>query len=757
MITGRTLLAFCAAVVCPALSTVASADTGPVAGVEAVRQVSAPQERSSVEADTFRDEAVRLLIRRARVERGNEAAGLASWEATIRERISVGLTTQDLRRDRGLFTSERVGRVRWDSAGVETIRWFGIKRAVPIVGDRAEIDVGSPEDLETFPLDPAGDRLNLGGSPFHHPLAPDAGQHYRFASGDTMRVILPSGEEIILAEVRVEPRESDFEVLAGSLWFDLRTAALVRGAFRPARPFDLALDEPDEAGDVPGFLKPIVVRVEAMIVEYALYDLRWWLPTRVRFEGEGRVGSLMTIPLVVETSAQAVEVNEPGLDPDFPFPDGWTRSEVRPCDEPENRRRGRRRGDEARDAEAEEKEVEEKDAEGKDVELCENPARATRIILLPPEESLAAWFEGTDADEIYEEEPFTGEELNDIRDRLGRILLPPAPVTAPNVRLAAFRYNRVEALSGGIRVDVPLDGVTRVIGEARIGLADLVPNLSTSLVREEGNGELRMSAYWRLQDTGDWGNPFALLPSVQALLLAYDDAEYYRVTGVSLGWIGGSRIRTAVRAFAEGHRDAPKETNVSLPHLLSGYDFPENVNAETVTLFGVSGRIRWQAGRDPDRTIFAATAWSEAAVGDRDFVRFAGTGSAHLPVFPRIELAFEASVGSSIGSPPPQRYYYLGGVWTLRGFPNTPSANNGTAFWLGRVELGTRDPLVRFILFSDIGWAGDRSSFTFHDPAISAGLGVSAFDGLVRFDVARSLQGRDPNAWRVYLSVDGLM
>jgi len=740
MKTGRTLLAFFAVVACPSLSTVASADGGRAAGIRAMRQEFAPQERSSVEPDTFRDEAARQLIRRARVERGKEAAGLASWEATIRERISVGLTTQDLRRERGLFTSERVGRVRWDSAGVETIRWFGIRRAVPIVGDRAEIDVGSPENLETFPLDPAGDRLNLGGSPFHHPLAPDAGQHYRFASGDTMRVILPSGEEIVLAEVRVEPRESDFEVLAGSLWFDLRTAALVRGAFRPARPFDLALDEPEEAGDVPGFLKPIVVRVEAMIVEYALYDLRWWLPTRVRFEGEGRIGSLMTIPLVVETSAQAVEVNEPGLDPDFPFPDGWTRSEVRPCDEPENRRRERHRGEEAKEAEP-----------------CEDPAGATRIILLPPEESLAAWFEETEAKEMYAEKPFTDEELNNIRDRLGRILLPPAPATAPTVRLAAFRYNRVEALSGGVRVDVPLDGATRLVGEARIGLADLVPNLSAALVRDQGNGELRMSGYWRLQDTGDWGNPFALLPSVQALLLAYDDAEYYRVTGVSLGWMGGGPIRTAVRAFAEGHRDAPKETNVSLPHLLSGYDFPENVDAETVTLFGVSGRVRWQAGRDPNRAIFAATAWSEAAVGDRDYVRFAGTGSAHLPVMPRIELAFEASVGSSIGSPPPQRYYYLGGVQTLRAFPNTPSANNGTAFWLGRVELGTRDPLVRFILFSDVGWAGDRSSFTFDDPAISVGLGVSAFDGLIRFDAARSLQGRDPNAWRVYLSVDGLM
>lgn len=723
----------------------------------AFRSDSVPPGRTSIEADTFRDEAVRELIRRARAERGREAAGLASWESTIRERISVGLTTQDIRRERGLFTSERVGRVRWDSTGVETIRWFGIRRAVPIAGEGAEIEAESPENLTEFPVDPAGDRLVLAGSPFHHPLADDAGDYYRFASGDTMRVILPSGEEVVLAEVRVEPRTSDFEILAGSLWFDLSSAALVRGAFRPARPFDLQLDEPEEAEDVPGFLKPIILRVEAMIVEYALYDLQWWLPTRVRFEGDGQLGSLLTIPVVVEAFTQDVEINEPGLDPEFPVPEGWTRSEIGPCDDPHEGRRRERDRDEPVEDEAEEQEAREEGKQPDDAEPCENPDGPTRIILLPPEESLVAWFDSDEESQLSDAEPFNDEELNQIRDRLGRITLPPAPATKPVIRLAGFRYNRVEALSGGVRAEVPLDGETRLIGEARIGLADLVPNLSASLVQRYGSGELEMAGYWRLQDVGDWGNPFGLLPSAQALLLAYDDAQYYRVTGASIGWRGGGPVRTELRVFAEGHRNAPKETDVSLPHLLSDYEFPENVTAENVTLFGVSGRVRLQAGRDPDKPIYTATMWAEGAVGDRDYARFAGSGSVGVPIAKLAELALEASAGSSIGTPPPQRYYFLGGVETLRAFPNTPDAHRGTAFWLGRVELGTRNPALRFVLFSDLGWAGSRSEFAFDDPAISAGIGVSGLDGLIRLDVARSLQGRDPNAWRVYLSVDGLI
>jgi len=751
-----------AIVVCCALLSLCAA--GPARAVSPPQTTahgtdSIPPGRSSFEADTFRDEAARELIRRARAERGREAAGLASWESTIRERISVGLTTQDIRRERGLFTSERVGRVRWDSTGVETIRWFGIRRAVPIAGEGAEIEVERPENLTEFPVDPAGDRLVLAGSPFHHPLADDAGDYYRFASGDTMRVILPSGEEVVLAEVRVEPRTSDFEILAGSLWFDLASAALVRGAFRPARPFDLQLDEPEEAADVPGFLKPIVVRVEAMIVEYALYDLQWWLPTRVRFEGDGQIGSLLTIPVVVEAFTQDVEINEPGLDPEFPVPEGWTRSEIGPCDDPHE---GRRRRDE-RDAPDEDEEEQEDRVEAEaageaqDAEPCENPDGPTRIILLPPEETLVEWFDSDEESQLSNEEPFSSDELNQIRDRLGKITLPPAPTAEPTIRLAGFRYNRVEALSGGVRAEVPLDGETRLIGEARIGLADLVPNLSASVVRRSGDGEVEMAGYWKLQDVGDWGNPFALLPSAHALLLAYDDAQYYRVAGLSVGWRGGGTTRTELRLFGERHIDAPKETDVSLPHLLSDYEFPENVTAEKATLFGVSGRVRLQAGRDPDKPIYTATVWAEGAVGDREYIRYAGSGSVGAPIARVAEVALEASAGSSVGTPPPQRYFFLGGVETLRAFPNTPDANRGTAFWLSRVELGTRNPALRFVLFSDLGWAGSRSDFTFDDPAISAGIGISGLDGLIRLDVARSLQGREPNAWRVYLSVDGLI
>ena len=705
--------------------------------------------QGTARADT--DSAAFRLIERARAARGSEAEGLASWEGTVVERVSVGFATEDISRERGLYRGDRVARVRWDSAGRETVRWLGIRRRVPVAGDRADVDVDGDENLYTFPLDPVGDRLNLGGSSFVHPLAAGAERDYRYASGDTTRILLPdAGREIVLVEVRVAPRRSEFDLLAGSLWFDRESAALVRGAFRPARPFDLQLDEPDEAEDVPGFLKPITLTVEVMVVDYALYDLRWWLPTRLRFEGEGRVGSLFRLPLVVQSTATDVRVNEPGLDPDFPLPGGWTRTVIHPCENDARRSR-------ARDREPGEPPGVVSPGDTTTAEAtCPDGRVGERIVILPPPERLDAWWATAEADSVAAAEPaFDETELAGLLQRVRDVVVPPSPAAPPEIRVAAFRFNRVEGLSGGARGTIPLDGVTVLAAEARIGTADLDPNLRLDLARRGTDGTVTVAAYRGLESAADWGDPFSLRSSAHAFLLGYDDGMYYRATGASLGWSGSGTVRGHARLFVEAQRDAPKETDTSLPHWISESELPENVVAEDVDLVGFDARVRAQAGRDPERIVLAASAWLEAATGDRSYLRFAGEGSLHVPLFRPLAAAVALSAGSTAGTLPAQRQWFLGGVETLRGFPG--GALRGSAFWLGRLELSTRDPGIRFLGFLDAGWAGDRADVRFDDPALAAGVGVSALDGLLRLDVARSLRGRDPDAWRVYLSFDALL
>jgi hypothetical protein len=54
-------------------------------------------------------------------------------------------------------------------------------------------------------------------------------------------------------------------------------------------------------------------------------------------------------------------------------------------------------------------------------------------------------------------------------------------------------------------------------------------------------------------------------------------------------------------------------------------------------------------------------------------------------------------------------------------------------------------------LFADIGWTGDRANIgEVGRPLSGVGIGLSAFDGLVRFDVARGLYPREQTRVALY-------
>lgn len=107
--------------------------------------------------------------------------------------------------------------------------------------------------------------------------------------------------------------------------------------------------------------------------------------------------------------------------------------------------------------------------------------------------------------------------------------------------------------------------------------------------------------------------------------------------------------------------------------------------------------------------------------------------------------------GSSVGSLPTQRLWYLGGSQTVRG--QTPdTTRSGNAFWLTRAELGSNDVGFRPTVFADLGWVGDRTKFSdVGRPMSGVGAGVSFLDGLFRFDVARGLYPRGQYRVDLYL------
>lgn len=703
-------------------------------------------QRADAPPDTFRDPAVEALFARAQAARLRDIEGIQSYEGTLRERIYVGITAARFRRERGLFERERVARLRWSSDGERAIHWLGARQAIPIVGadtwrdevlaegrtGRAgnEISVDMrrevPDDLlrdvelPAFSFDPAGDRLAFGGDWALHPLSDTAMAHYRYASGDTLRIHLPPDRDVVLYEVLVEPRRSDFHLVAGSLWFDAESASLVRATYRPARAFNLLLDEPDDAEDVPGFLQPIEAEINYITVEYSLQEFRFWLPRRFALEGEARLGRLARIPLTVEWSVAEYEVNEPrsSIPVTGPLPPGWSRREQRVEDD-----QGR-------------------------VSYVTVLVPETRDLLTSAHLSRDFGQRGPTA--------FTDAEVDQLRDEL-QALLPTYRRFQPQLSWGLgglHRYNRVEGLSLGASATLPLAPSTSVTLEGRFGLSDREPGGTLTLRHGPEDRRWVLTAYHRLDGMGDWTSPFSLTTSLEALLFGSARSQYYRATGASLGRErGGDGFSASVEGFYERHGAVSVATGFSVKGLFSDDDTVASViPADEASVGGVRGELRWFRGTDPNGLILTGNLLGEVAGGDAAYRRGALILSASHPLPLGLAGALEVGGGALWGDFLVQRSFFLGASGSLRGFD--ADVVGGSSFWRARAELASGFAGARLALFSDAGWAGPRDDFTLDDPLVSVGVGTSLLDGLLRFDVARAV--RRGGGWKVHFYLDGL-
>jgi hypothetical protein len=175
-----------------------------------------------------------------------------------------------------------------------------------------------------------------------------------------------------------------------------------------------------------------------------------------------------------------------------------------------------------------------------------------------------------------------------------------------------------------------------------------------------------------------------------------------------------------------------------------GGRFGENIPARRGDWFGASIRVSRTSDLDPRHVRFLTDVRLEGAAGASRYGRGAVDVTATAPIG-RLAAALTLAAGTSIGDPPLQRRWFLGGANTIRGqVPDT--AHSGDAFWLIRAELNPGIGVVNRI-FADVGCAGNHSwCDAFTRPHSGAGVGWSLFDGLIRLDVARGVFPRD--GWR---------
>lgn len=725
------------------------------------------------------------LVTRARATRYQQDAALSDYVAIARQRWSGGI---GLAAARGLGP---VGRVRL-AARFESVARVGwhhqrgawgeliASRAVAPIGGEIEPEGADSDIVLALPFAPGRDRLwpmsemvdalPRGTAPWiRHPLESGSDSLYHFSLGGPLSITLPGGRQIHLRELLVRPVRPDGQLVVGSLWLDEADGALVRAAYRPSIAVDLwpylepNFDDADE--QMIRKFGPFRGNIEEIVVEHGLFEGRFWLP-RVRIahaEGTAK-GGRVTISIEQTFDYERVGALPRGVaqaaEPDeVPADDGYGDYSRNQLDRHGNARPCRERGDSS-------------DPRLSDDSLPALTGLRTRRVsgvrmrvllpcdrddLLRSPELKGSIYDGAG-------ELFTGVDLDRLRDDAQRALAissqaewnPQRPAIRYGLDAGLLRYNRIEALSAGVLVERELGKGYAADALARLGVADLEPNAELFLRRRNGHTEYRAGIFRRLDAVNEWGAPFGISSSLAALMLGRDDWMYHRTLGAE---VGGTHRRIAGgpaiswRLFAERHNTADVGTNFAFANGIAGTDFQPNIEVTAGDYAGVAAMIAMSHGEDPEGAQVSGHVRAEGATGELSYGRAWGELRLAHGLGRGTMGALTSAVGTSTGTLPAQRLYYLGGAHTLHA--DRAGALAGDAFWLARTEVSRGWPLIRPVLFADWGWAGSRDELfktARPDHRWSVGLGAAIFDGVLRLDLSRSMEA--PHRWALDLFVD---
>ncbi len=338
--------------------------------------------------------------------------------------------------------------------------------------------------------------------------------------------------------------------------------------------------------------------------------------------------------------------------------------------------------------------------------------------------------------------------------------------------IPAWRYNRVDGLVLGIRMrPLEWDSYERVGGYGQFGYAFASKRLQYELGAEarigEPYGEEKVdvkfgAAYRRLTTTDDLWKSGWVENTLGAFFFNYDLFDYYEAEGWSVysAVRVSPRLQFSVGFRSEEHRSMLRETGWSL---FGGDSFRFNPpvidgRMQSVVIVAEGGQVS-RFHSLPSGAVFRVEAeLGDGLGGDFAFNRVVADARGYIRTSGRTALALRARAGSASGTVPLQKAFTLGGIGSVRGYPQ--NAFLGDRMVLGNAELSISDfglpgrLLDEFQLsaFFDAGWVRPPgSSFATNDIFSSAGVGVGFFDRRLRLDLAFPLSdrsgSRDPSLW----------
>ncbi|MES2523496.1 MAG: hypothetical protein V4617_12405 [Gemmatimonadota bacterium] len=793
------------------------------------------RKRAEAAAPTaFGSPEAKAILERARVARVSQDSALTAYRATTTQRISVGMGVRRVGLEKLLFRMDNVAQVAWKrGVGVRVIPQ-GSRMTVPM----ASTVQGNAVEAVSIPYFPGRESLwfpsstgvvksDINEREAIHPLANGAETYYRYETGDSVDLRLPDNRVVRLRELRITARKPEWRTFVGSFWFDRDGGQLVRAAYRLAAnieiwdvvseevklervenaeaarlrdslarerlPRDVYVkdsiqrvprpeaqrggngDDDDVPALVKAMMRPANAKLDAITVEYGLYEGKFWLPRANSATASMQMG-FVRVPVTIDEKFSYDVVNG-----DFSL------AAVPPAPVRRSRTADSLAGlnaDSIAKAELERRRTAGTDGGDVTVTVGGTARRDTAAIRLRRDSIARANPNSREAqcarDSMYvryetryegalrvaydmpcdskklaasptlppayssEEELFDVKSRDELLEALDMSLQPawsPLPI---KLRTGAdlARYNRVEGLSLGLLATQELGAGYTVSALGRFGHADLHANGELSLARSNSRRTVTGTVYHRLNAVNpEWAGALTFGPSLPALLYARDEGFYYRTLGAELREVRELRGASLdYRIFVERQWTAGDSDVVNTFNLLGVFDknrnFQRNIDAQPASITGIEGTYLRAFGSNPLGLRLLTSTRAELGTGTFEFGRLSLETTLSRPIS-RFVVSLAGSAGSSAGTLPRQRLWNLGGLRTVRG--QVPGTQAGNAFWLGRAEVGTKFAFVRPVAFFDVGWAGDRTTIGATRPMRGVGLGLGFLDGLFRVDVAKGI------------------
>jgi hypothetical protein len=685
---------------------------------------------------SFTSQAVQHLVERAMVRRRTADSAVADYRARIHYRLAVGLGRRRWAQAPTLAVEEQVAEVQWQRPNDLRVDVRG-RRA----RSRSELRLSSVWDRPWFVPRSVDDSVRIFSDEFPatgalHPLAAGAPEWYRYHLVGGLSVTHGAGGTLRLLEVEVTPRRTGPALVAGEIWIDSATAEVVRLSFRYVgtglwvRP-----ERPDRSDSTSArrlnSIANQIVSIDADL-EYGLQDGRHWMPHRQVISGRVRIPvvSDVVIPFRAVTTFEDFEINT-GRPVAFELP----LPAHRHADSLAARREARR--DSLR--------VERRGGRGADSLRSWNYAdhwAGGRYELHRPSNDSLAQFDGWTGALTLETDPADAARARALESDLARLAEElPDSVTGQRAhgfgyqRLTdAVRYDRVQGLSLGLgyRARAPGLAFTNVYATARYGLSDDRVTGRASAVRDAPEGRLTLSGYRDVVNVDPLAPAPGLGNTLNALLVSHDDGDYALVHGASVAYETslGTGLELALGGRYERQASVGRAAESDVNDFLGGAGlFPVNppvdegyFGAAFIRMAGV-GSTRWQATADLLR----------------------GEGTTVGRIYGELRHSLGRATGltlrlkSGIATSPTlaQSAFRLGGIGTVRG--HRYGERRGQAFWATQLDLAPVRGRLRPVLFLDVGQVGGAGSLLRGRALAGAGVGVSLFGGLLRFDLSRSV------------------